>query len=41
MGAAARNAVSGLRPAQVAADFDRILQSLANREMLHGIAGIA
>jgi glycosyltransferase involved in cell wall biosynthesis len=41
MGAAARNAVSGLRPEQVAADFDRILQSLANREMLHGIAGIA
>jgi glycosyltransferase involved in cell wall biosynthesis len=41
MGAAARDAVSGLRPEQVAADFDRILQSLANREMLHGIAGIA
>jgi glycosyltransferase involved in cell wall biosynthesis len=41
MGAAARSAVSGLRPEQVAADFDRILQSLANREMLHGIAGIA
>jgi glycosyltransferase involved in cell wall biosynthesis len=41
MGAAARNAVSGLRPEQVAADFDRILQSLANREMHHGIAGIA
>jgi glycosyltransferase involved in cell wall biosynthesis len=41
MGAAARNAVSGLRPEQVAADFDRILQSLANREMLHGIAGVA
>jgi glycosyltransferase involved in cell wall biosynthesis len=41
MGAAARNAVSGLRPEQVAADFDRILQSLAKREMLHGIAGIA
>lgn len=41
MGAAARNAVSGLRPEQVAADFDRILQSLANREMRHGIAGIA
>jgi glycosyltransferase involved in cell wall biosynthesis len=41
MGAAARDAVSGLRPDQVAADFDRILQSLANREMLHGIAGLA
>jgi glycosyltransferase involved in cell wall biosynthesis len=41
MAAAARNAVCGLRPEQVAADFDRILQSLANREMLHGIAGIA
>jgi glycosyltransferase involved in cell wall biosynthesis len=41
MGAAARSAVSGLRPEQVAADFDRILQSLANREMRHGIAGIA
>ena len=41
MGAAARNAVSGLRPEQVAADFDRILQSLADREMLHGIADIA
>jgi glycosyltransferase involved in cell wall biosynthesis len=41
MGAAARDAVSGLRPEQVAADFDRILQSLANREMLDGIAGIA
>ena len=41
MGAAARNAVSGLRPDQVAADFDRILHSLANRERLHGIAGIA
>jgi glycosyltransferase involved in cell wall biosynthesis len=41
MGEAARDAVSGLRPEQVAADFDRILQSLANREMLDGIAGIA
>jgi glycosyltransferase involved in cell wall biosynthesis len=41
MGAAARDTVSGLRPDQVAADFDRILQSLANREMLHGIAGLA
>jgi hypothetical protein len=41
MGTAARSAVSGLRPEQVAADFDRILQSLANREMRHGIAGIA
>ena len=41
MGAAARNAVADLRPEQVAADFDRILQSLADARSTHGIASVA
>jgi glycosyltransferase involved in cell wall biosynthesis len=41
MGAAARSAVSGLRPEQVAADFDRILQSLADARSTHGLPSIA
>jgi glycosyltransferase involved in cell wall biosynthesis len=41
MGTAARNAVADLRPDQVAADFDRILQSLADVRSLHGIASVA
>ncbi|MFS8062963.1 MAG: glycosyltransferase family 4 protein [Luteimonas sp.] len=41
MGDAARAAVAGLRPEQVAADFDRILQSLADARSTHGLASIA
>ena len=37
----ARTAVAGLRPEQVAADFETILQSLANREAAHGTASVA
>jgi glycosyltransferase involved in cell wall biosynthesis len=36
MGLAARDAVSGLRPAQVAADFDAILHRLAREASAHG-----
>ena len=35
-GAAARRAVSGLRPAQVATDFDALLQGLTPRGGRHG-----
>jgi glycosyltransferase involved in cell wall biosynthesis len=41
MGDAARTAVADLRPDQVAADFDRILQSLADAGSAHGLASIA
>lgn len=41
MGEAARSAVADQRPEQVAADFDRILQSLADRGAAHGIASVA
>jgi hypothetical protein len=36
-----RTAVAGLRPEQVAADFETILQSLGNRGTADGIASIA
>ena len=41
MGSASRVAVAGLRPDQVAADFDRILQSLADARSAHGLASVA
>ena len=41
LGDASRVAVAGLRPDQVAADLDRILQSLADPGRAHGLAGLA